>query len=49
MIKNSCNLSKEKTQYSFILNFRGVWKEAWGKGDERDLNKWNRGKIIEIS
>ena len=38
MIKNLCNYCK--TQYSFILNYRGV-----GGGDERDLNKWNQGKV----
>ena len=42
MIKNLCNYCK--TQYSFILNYRGV-----GGGDERDLNKWNQGKVSEIS
>ena len=50
MIKNFCNLSNEKTQYCFILNYRGVGEEVWGKGGgERGLNKWNQWNIIEIS
>ena len=31
MIKNSCNLSKEKTQFFFIPNERGVGEEACGE------------------
>ena len=50
MIKNLCNLSDEKTQYCFIANYRGVGKEVltWGEG-QMGQNKWNQGKIIEIS
>ena len=47
MIKNSCNLSNEKTQYSFILNYRGVGEEVLGKGSKRSLNKWNLGKLLK--
>ena len=34
MIKNVCNLSNDKTQYSFILNYRSV-----RGGGERGQNK----------
>ena len=45
MIKNLYNLRKQKTQSSFILDYNGAWEEVWGKGDVKDLNKWNQGKI----
>ena len=43
-----CNLSNEKTQYSFILNYKGVGEEVWKEQCKKGLNKWNQGKIIEI-
>ena len=40
-----------KNSIFFILNYGGVWgRGVWGEGvNERGLNKWNHGKIIEIS
>ena len=32
MIKNLYSLSNEKSQHSFILNYRGVTEEVWWKG-----------------
>ena len=32
MKKNLWNLSNEKTQYSFMLNYRVVGEEVWGGG-----------------
>ena len=46
MIKNLCNLSNEKTQHSFILNYRDVGEGMWGEVAERHLNKWNQGKLF---
>ena len=43
MIKNLCNSSNEKTQYSFILKQR-CWERGVG---ERGLNKWNHGKSLK--
>ena len=44
MIKNACNLSMKKHN-SFILNYRGVGEEVWGKGSDKNLNKWNWGNM----
>ena len=49
MIKNLCNVSNEKTQYSFILDYRDVGEKVLGEGGERGLNKWTQGKTNEIS
>ena len=32
----------------FILNYKGIREEVEGSWDERALNKWNQGEIIEI-
>lgn len=42
MIKNLYNLRNEKTQYFFILDYRGIREEV---RDLKGLNKWNQGKI----
>ena len=49
MIKKLCNLSNEKTQHSFYLNYKGVREEVCADGELRGLKKWNQGEIIEIS
>ena len=36
-----------KTQYYFIINYRGVGEEVFG--DEGGLSKWNQAGVIEIS
>ena len=46
MIKNLCNLSNEKTQHFFILNYRDVGEGMWAEVAERHLNKWNRGRLL---
>ena len=45
MIKSLFFCFCTKTQYSFILNYRGVGQER----DEGDLSKWNQREITEIS
>ena len=42
IIKNLCNLSNEKNDYSFILNYKGV-------GEEECSEQGERGNIIEIT
>ena len=32
MVNNLYSLSNEKYQHAFILNYRGVREEVWGKG-----------------
>ena len=49
MIKNLFNLSNKNIQYSFILNYRGVGEKVWGKQDDRGLNKWNKGKLLNLN
>ena len=52
MIKNLCHCFCTKTQYSFTLDYRGVGEKVCkgeGVAVERGLNKWNQGKVIEIS
>ena len=48
MIKNLCNLSNKKlnTLLSLIIGVLG--KRCVGGGGEKDLNKCNHGKIINI-
>ena len=47
MIKNYTMMKKLSTLLSLIIGMLG--KRCGGKGGEKGLNKWNQGKIIEIS
>ena len=48
-IKNLHCCCCTKTQFSFILDYRGVEEEEAGVAEAGSLSKWNLGKIIKIS
>ena len=49
MIKNLCNLSNKKLNTLLSLIIGVLRKRCAGEGGEKDLNKCNQGKIINIS